>query len=185
MIAELHSGQRLADLYRESFYNPLSITAITLPEEGIKWHPGILKDPGEQFTIPDMAMPYTAIPQSASGFGNMIDAAPYGFGYYIGAIGRNRYACCGIISTPENMARWAYELYSSKGSAISESVRNQLLSSFSKESIPPWATSLMPGFIPDEYGYLVSKKIIRSSNCLLYTSPSPRDGLLSRMPSSA
>ena len=25
----------------------------------------------------------------------------------------------------------------------------------------------------------------RSSNCLLYTSPSPRDGLLSRMPSSA
>ena len=29
MIAELHSGQRLADLYRESFYNPLSITAIT------------------------------------------------------------------------------------------------------------------------------------------------------------
>ncbi|GIT16102.1 MAG: hypothetical protein CM1200mP37_6830 [Chloroflexota bacterium] len=62
------------------------------------------------------------------------------------------------------MARWAYELYSSKGSAISESVRNQLLSSFSKESIPPWATSSMPGFIPDEYGYLVSKKIIRSSN---------------------
>ena len=25
----------------------------------------------------------------------------------------------------------------------------------------------------------------RSRNCLLYTSPSPRDGLLSRMPSSA
>ena len=28
-------------------------------------------------------------------------------------------------------------------------------------------------------------KIIKQSNCLLYTSPSPRDGLLSRMPSSA
>ena len=27
--------------------------------------------------------------------------------------------------------------------------------------------------------------IKRSKNCLLYTSPSPRDGLLSRMPSSA
>ena len=26
---------------------------------------------------------------------------------------------------------------------------------------------------------------IRSQSCLLYTSPSPRDGLLSRMPSSA
>ena len=28
-------------------------------------------------------------------------------------------------------------------------------------------------------------KELRSMNCLLYTSPSPRDGLLSRMPSSA
>ena len=28
-------------------------------------------------------------------------------------------------------------------------------------------------------------KEIKNSNCLLYTSPSPRDGLLSRMPSSA
>ena len=27
--------------------------------------------------------------------------------------------------------------------------------------------------------------IVQSTNCLLYTSPSPRDGLLSRMPSSA
>ena len=34
---------------------------------------------------------------------------------------------------------------------------------------------------------LVIKKFIKSQNkdCLLYTSPSPRDGLLSRMPSSA
>ena len=29
------------------------------------------------------------------------------------------------------------------------------------------------------------KKKIEDMNCLLYTSPSPRDGLLSRMPSSA
>ena len=29
------------------------------------------------------------------------------------------------------------------------------------------------------------KPITKRSNCLLYTSPSPRDGLLSRMPSSA
>ena len=28
-------------------------------------------------------------------------------------------------------------------------------------------------------------KILKYCNCLLYTSPSPRDGLLSRMPSSA
>ena len=29
------------------------------------------------------------------------------------------------------------------------------------------------------------KVLIQPPNCLLYTSPSPRDGLLSRMPSSA
>ena len=31
----------------------------------------------------------------------------------------------------------------------------------------------------------LAKQWSRCSNCLLYTSPSPRDGLLSRMPSSA
>ena len=40
-------------------------------------------------------------------------------------------------------------------------------------------------------GYLVQcgsktlAKLVEGSPCLLYTSPSPRDGLLSRMPSSA
>ena len=34
-------------------------------------------------------------------------------------------------------------------------------------------------------GQLTREEIELSSNCLLYTSPSPRDGLLSRMPSSA
>ena len=49
-----------------------------------------------------------------------------------------------------------------------------------------WDHSAKLGITPDTY-----KKnqcacvVIRSENCLLYTSPSPRDGLLSRMPSSA
>ena len=30
-----------------------------------------------------------------------------------------------------------------------------------------------------------AKKLLEGKGCLLYTSPSPRDGLLSRMPSSA
>ena len=38
----------------------------------------------------------------------------------------------------------------------------------------------------DVLGLLTSPQIMgRVMNCLLYTSPSPRDGLLSRMPSSA
>ena len=34
-------------------------------------------------------------------------------------------------------------------------------------------------------GYEEGRKLARTWACLLYTSPSPRDGLLSRMPSSA
>ena len=34
-------------------------------------------------------------------------------------------------------------------------------------------------------GNHVAGQLLRSGTCLLYTSPSPRDGLLSRMPSSA
>ena len=162
MIAEFHSGQQLAELYRQTFYEPLSITAITLPEEGTEWYSGMLKDPGDQLSIPTMAMPYADNSMWASGFGNMIDAAPFGFGYYIGAIGRNRYACCGIVSTPENMARWAYQLYSPNGSAVSESVRVQLKSSVSPKRIPPWSSSTMPGHTPAQYGYLVSKKAFLS-----------------------
>ena len=36
-----------------------------------------------------------------------------------------------------------------------------------------------------EAGYGKRSLIVRINGCLLYTSPSPRDGLLSRMPSSA
>tara|TARA_Y100000590_G_C15716839_1_gene1012175 strand:- start:1024 stop:2520 length:1497 start_codon:yes stop_codon:yes gene_type:complete len=161
MIAEFHSGQGLADLYRQTFYDPLSITAITLPEEGIQWHSDILHDPGDKLTIPAMAMPYGDISRWSSGYGNIIDAAPFEFGYYVGAIGRNRYACCGIVSTPQNMSRWAYELYSTNGSAISEPIRFQLLNSFSEKRIPPWSSSTRPGIIPEQYGYLVSRKTFK------------------------
>ena len=42
-----------------------------------------------------------------------------------------------------------------------------------------------PKFIPLEYGGSPGIESIMKKTCLLYTSPSPRDGLLSRMPSSA
>ena len=37
----------------------------------------------------------------------------------------------------------------------------------------------------EDYRYQDEERWIKSYSCLLYTSPSPRDGLLSRMPSSA
>ena len=43
------------------------------------------------------------------------------------------------------------------------------------------------GYLPEERGLYKKRKVIDVMLyfCLLYTSPSPRDGLLSRMPSSA
>ena len=55
------------------------------------------------------------------------------------------------------------------------------------------STRLLDGIRVDSYGSMVPISNVaavttpdaRSITCLLYTSPSPRDGLLSRMPSSA
>ncbi len=153
IVAEFYAEESLADLYRAAFLTPLNMTAVILPEEGIAWHTQLFNDQAEDFTFPRMAMPYTDVsPWGESGFGNMIETAPFGFGYYLGAVGRLRYGCCGIISTPENVARWAYELYRPNGSAISESVRNQLLNSFSGARVPDWAVT------GESYGYFASKR---------------------------
>ena len=39
--------------------------------------------------------------------------------------------------------------------------------------------------VADGRGFSLAHTVLRDKGCLLYTSPSPRDGLLSRMPSSA
>ena len=159
MIAELYADQGLADLYRQTFYGPLGITAITLPEEGLPWHPDVFNDQGDKVPVPKIAMPYgiyTNPSGEVSDFGNIVQSAPWEFGYYVAGQGRIRYACCGIVSTPENMARWAYELYGSNGSAISESPRADLLNSFSDKRIPPWNGPRIPA---EEYGYLIAKKM--------------------------
>mgnify|MGYP001234312521 FL=1 len=153
IIAEFYGEESLADLYRAAFLTPLNMTAVILPEEGIAWHTQLFNDQAEDFTLPRMAMPYTDVsPWGGAGFGNMIQTAPFGLGYYLGAVGRLRYGCCGIISTPENVALWAYELYRPNGSAISELVRNQLLDSFSGSRVPVW------GVTGESYGYFASKR---------------------------
>ena len=156
LVAQHHSGQTLAELYRQTFFDPLDIQAITLPGDGIQWHENVFSDKAEQFTIPDIAFPYGDLTKWSSGFGNIIQAAPFEFGYYIAGQGRIRWACCEIVSTAESIAKWTYELYGSKGSAISEPSRTDLLNSFSADRIPPWNR---PSTIPEEYGYLTSKKV--------------------------
>jgi len=160
LIAEFYSGKTLAELFRQTYFTPLGISAIALPEEGIPWHSGLFNDPGSHLSVPNIAMPYTDLSTWSSGFGNMIKAAPFEFGYYIGAVGRLRYACCGIVSTPANVAQWAYQLYSTKGSVLSEPTQSQLLNSFSNKRVPTWA-----GKNSDEsYGYLSAKRTFQLYN---------------------
>ena len=61
-------------------------------------------------------------------------------------------------------------------------------------SLPQWATEETLQEVAKQLGAkrsgvgsldVATKKAAKSTTCLLYTSPSPRDGLLSRMPSSA
>ena len=141
MIAELHSGKDLPVLYRERFFNPLNIAAVLLPDE----------------PVPEgTARPYTDLSYwGGSGFGDMVewDAIQYGNtpDIWYEQDARLSWATAGIVSTPANIARWGYELYSDNGSAISEQSRSILLNSFNDEII-----SL--GGLLQQYGYFVAKR---------------------------
>tara|TARA_B100000949_G_C14054660_1_gene355144 strand:+ start:64 stop:450 length:387 start_codon:yes stop_codon:yes gene_type:complete len=56
-----------------------------------------------------------------------------------------------MVSTPANLARWGYELYSTNGTAISQSARNNLLNSLEGESVIFQGTR-------QQYGYFVTKR---------------------------
>ena len=142
LIAEVYGKKPLSELYSESFYEPLQISALSLPYDG---------------TPSNTARPYDNLAPWSSGFGNMIEAAPFSFDHYMFGQGRIRWACCGIISTPEHLARWGYELYSKNGSAISSYSRDILLNSFSEEKVSFAGTK-------QYYGYLISKREFPISN---------------------
>ena len=61
-----------------------------------------------------------------------------------------------------------------------------------EDRVPGFLRNSGKGWLTAEYGMLPSstsermdREAAKGRHCLLYTSPSPRDGLLSRMPSSA
>ena len=70
-----------------------------------------------------------------------------------------------------------------KGSCRKSPLKKQKGGGTTKTCLP---ASKIRGLSSEKRKELVSaKKSAGASGCLLYTSPSPRDGLLSRMPSSA
>ena len=67
------------------------------------------------------------------------------------------------------------------GSVLASFGRTRMLCTASiDEGVPRWMKGSGEGWVTAEYSMLPG-----STPCLLYTSPSPRDATLSRMPSSA
>ena len=148
LIAEKFGEKDLYGLYEEAFLEPLGISAVFLSED----------------TTPEnTARPYDDISNYGGSFGNLIDAVPYSFDYYTKGQGRIRWACCGLISTPENMARWGYELYSDNGRAISRENRNVLIQSLAKNPVNFQGSM-------QNYGYFMAKRILALSDATEITA---------------
>jgi CubicO group peptidase (beta-lactamase class C family) len=138
LIAEHMAGDDLNELLQTGFLEPLSIKAALLPE----------------IEIPSsIATPYGDRSQygGSGGFGDLSQIPMYSEIPFNEADSRVSWPGASAVSTAENMARWAYELYSSKGSAITPKVRSQQIGSFRPETI-----SLAEA--PQKYGFHIARK---------------------------
>ena len=142
MIAEKYGNNDLYSLYQQEFLEPLGISALFLSEDSVP---------------ENTARPYDDISNYGGSFGNLIDAAPYSFEHYSMGQGRIRWACCGLVSTPENIARWGYELYSRRGTAISQDSRKALYQSTAGDLVK------LQGSMQN-YGYYVAKRMFTLSD---------------------
>ena len=138
LIAEHMAGNDLNELLQAEFLEPLSLKAALLPE--IETPSGI-------------ATPYGDRSQygGTGGFGNLSEIPMYSKIPFIEADSRVSWPGASAVSTAESMARWAYELYSSKGSAITPEVRSQQIGSFRPETISLAAA-------PQKYGFHIARK---------------------------
>ncbi len=155
IIAEHAAGKPLNYLYKSIFFDPLGLSAALLPQDSA---PADTADEyGDRSKCGDN-----------SGFGRILDACNwYTKDEWMLAQGKHSWAAAGIVSTADNMARWAYELYSSQGSALSTSARSQLLNSGSIEPVlfanrthhygyhvAIYSMELIDGTVLDIYGHV-------------------------------
>ncbi|MCL0028871.1 beta-lactamase family protein, partial [Dehalococcoidia bacterium] len=124
LVAEEMGDSDLLTLYRTKLVDPLNIKIGLLP----------LTE-----TPPSLAKAYAEKSNYGGqpGFGDITKIqlyASYGLDYHQ-ADGRLSWAGAGIISTPSNIAQWAYELMSPNGLAVSPEVTTELTESFVDEWI--------------------------------------------------
>jgi len=118
LIAEKYGGKNVNALYQEAFFGPLEISGGLLPE--VAWPTGAAA-----------AHDYLEDYGAGSGFGEM-SAGPMAI--FRGTDPKISWVGAGIVSTPENIARWGYELFSPSGSAISDQAQSRLIDSLTVET---------------------------------------------------
>ena len=72
---------------------------------------------------------------------------------------RVSWAGAAIVSTPENIAQWGYELFSPSGSAISDTAQTQLINSLTVKTDPS-----LSGIGVHTYGYYIGMADVSLSN---------------------
>ena len=160
LIAE-HTGQRpLNELYKSELFDPLGLVGVLLPQD----------------TPPsNTARPYgDRSLWGGTGFGDISETSHHSNWYQ--ATGRTTWAAAGIITTPENMAQWTYELLSNQGSALSPMARASLLESFTGPLIAIGGTEL-----EHQYGFHITKTtlMLTNSSITAYGHPGSGGGYIS------
>ena len=138
LIAEHMASNDLNELLQAEFLEHLSIKAAFLPE--IETPSSIATPYGDQSRY-----------GGTGGFGNLTEIPMYSKIPFNEADSRVSWPGASAVSTAESMARWAYELYSSNGSAITPEVRSQQIGSFRPETISLAAA-------PQKYGFHIARK---------------------------
>ncbi len=153
LIATHKDGRNLNEIYQELFFEPLGIEGGLLPE----------------ISMPlATAVPYDdlSLYQAGEGFGPLNEGM---MSQFYGRDPMISWAGAGIISTPENIARWGYELFSPLGSAIPNKTRETLISGMTIPTDPGMSSMGM-----DTYGYYMGSGNVSLRNgekLKVYTHP--------------
>lgn len=118
LIIQKATGKNLNILFNEYFYEPLELSDIFLaPQDEINYdvisHPHVY--PNTDFNLTgDGLTPIDLL--------DILKPLSY-------LVGKASWTSGGMISNAETISKWGYELYSDKGNAISQDIRNQLYKS--------------------------------------------------------
>lgn len=163
LITTHKGGKNINALYQETFFEPLGLSG------------GLLTEVAQPL---DMAAAYDNLAKygGESVFGEL-STGPMAI--FKGKDPRISWAGAGIVSTPENIARWGFELFSSSGSALSSAAQAQLINSLTVETDPS-----MSGIGVHTYGYYIGMADVSLSDgtrIKTYTHPGGGGGRTSHL----